>query len=63
MLRFTSDSTTNDRTAKEAPPEGIEHSTICNSSTCSTGACSPCIVIWSMVGFILLVNMLLNMFD
>lgn len=46
----------NDPTAKEHQP------TTCDSNTCSTGVCSPCIIVWGLVALYLIVTALLEYF-
>ena len=34
----------------------------CQQGTCSTGFCSPCLIVWGLLGAVLLVKALLEVF-
>lgn len=44
------------------PPADVQEPTACRTSACSSGICSPCVIIWGLVALFFLVTTLLEYF-
>lgn len=55
--------TKNEIAEKGMATADVQEPEACRTNTCSTGVCSPCVVIWGLVALYLLVTTLLDYFQ
>jgi hypothetical protein len=49
--------------SKDSSPSNAQESTSCGTNTCSSGICSPCLVIWGLVALYFVLSTLLEYFQ
>ena len=63
MATLITHTTKNEVTSKNSPISADQEPTSCGTNTCSSGVCSPCLVIWGLAGLYFLVTILVEYFQ